>query len=48
MVKRKAFLPNPKLQDRVSQYGEHNCSAHNKKNVDYYESPCLSLFSNEL
>ena len=31
MVERKAFLPNPKHQYRVSQKGEHDGSADNKK-----------------
>ena len=34
-------------QYRVSQWGEHNCSAHNKKNGDYYEYPSLSHFMDE-
>ena len=45
---KKAFFANPKHQDRVSQYGEHNCSANNKNNEDYYEYPNLSLFTKEL
>ena len=48
MVERKVFLANPKPQDRVSQYGEHDCPAHNKKNGDYYEYPSLYHFMNEL
>ena len=39
MVERKASLANPKLQYRVSQYGEHDSSAHKEKNGDYYEYP---------
>ena len=31
MVERKAFLANPKHQYDVSQRGEHDCSAHNKR-----------------
>ena len=31
MVERKAFLANLKHQYYVSQCGEHDCSAHNKK-----------------
>ena len=27
MAKRKAFLANPKHQYRISQWGEHDCSA---------------------
>ena len=37
MVKKKAFVANLKHQYRVSQSEEHDCSAHNKKNEDYYE-----------
>ena len=44
---RKGFLPNPKHQHRVSQCGEHDYSAHNKKNVDYYEYPSLTHFTDE-
>ena len=40
MVERKAFLANPRLQYRASQCGEHVCSAHNERNVDY----CVSKF----
>ena len=29
---KKAFLSNPKHQNRVSQRAEHDCSAHDKKN----------------
>ena len=31
MMKGKAFLANPKHQYRVSQRGEHDCSAHKKR-----------------
>ena len=31
MVEGKAFLANAKHQDRISQCGEQNCSANNKK-----------------
>ena len=48
MAKRKAFLANPKHQDRVSQYGEHDCSANKKKNRDYCEYPNLFVFIDEL
>ena len=41
---KKAFLANPKIQYRVSQCGEHDCSAHNKMNLDYYEYPSSSHF----
>ena len=47
MVERKAFLANPKHQDRVPQYGEHDYRAHNKKNRDYYRYPSLSHFTDE-
>ena len=43
-VKRKAFLANPKDQYRVSQWGENYCSAHDKKNWDYYDCPSLHHF----
>ena len=45
---KKTFLANPKHQYRVSESGEHDYRANNKKNGDYYEYPCLSPFSNEL
>ena len=48
MVQRKALLANPKHQYRVSQCGEYDCSANNKKNGDYYEHPSLSHFTDEL
>ena len=48
MVKIKAFPANPKLQCCVSQWGEHNCSAHNRKNKDYYEYPSLFHFTDEI
>ena len=47
MVERKAFLANPKHPYCVSDYGEHYCSAHNKRNGDYYEYPSLTYFSDE-
>ena len=31
MVKRKAFLLNPTHQYRAFEYGQHDCSANNKK-----------------
>ena len=37
MVKRKTFLANPKDQDRVSHYREHDCGPNNKRNEDYYK-----------
>ena len=44
---KKSFLSNLKHQHRVSQYEEHDCSAHKKKNGDYYEYPGLSHSMNE-
>ena len=44
MVERRAFPANPKHQYCVSQGGEHDCSANNKKNGDYYEYSCLPDF----
>ena len=46
-VERKAFLANPKHQYHVSQREKCDCSAHNKKNGDYYEYPSLSCFTVE-
>ena len=48
MVERKTFLANPKYQYHVSQCGEHDCSANNKRNGDYYEYPSLPHFTDEL
>ena len=48
MVKRKAYATNPKLQYHVSQCREHDCSAYNRKNVDYYEYLSLSYFTEEI
>ena len=47
MVQRKAFPTNLKHQYCASQWGEHDCSAHNKKNVDCYEYPSLTHFMDE-
>ena len=47
MVETKAFVANPKHQYRASQWGEHDCSAHNEKNGDYNEYPSLSHFTDE-
>ena len=47
MVERKAFLTNPKHQHHLPQRREHDCSAYNKKNGDYYEYPSLSYFTDE-
>ena len=46
--RKKDFLPNPKHQCRVSQCGEHDSCANNKKNGDYYVHPRLSHFTDEL
>ena len=48
MVERNVFFVNSKLQDHVSQYGEHYRSANNKKDGDYYEHLSLSNFTGEL
>ena len=45
---KKTFLANPKHQDHISQFGEHDCSANNRKNGDYYAHLCLSHFTDEL
>ena len=45
---RKAFFANPMHQYRVSQCGEHDCHANNKKNGDYYVYQRLSHFTDEL
>ena len=37
MVERKGFLANPNNQRRVSEYGEHDCSA-NKKRMEIITS----------
>ena len=47
MVERKAFLANPKHEYCVSRCGEHDCSAHNRKNGDYNEYTSLSHFADE-
>ena len=44
MVEKKAFLTNPKHKDRVSHYGERDCSTKNKMNKDYHKYPSLSHF----
>ena len=48
MVEKKAFLANPKPQYHISQRGEHDCSANNKKSGFYYEYPSLTHFKDEL
>ena len=45
MVERNAFTANLKHQYGASQYGEHDCSAHNKKNANYYDYPSLTHFT---
>ena len=45
---RKAFLANPNHQYHVSQYGEQDFHANNKKNGDPYAYPCLYHFTDEL
>ena len=47
MVKRKALLANQKHQYRASERGEHDCSARNRKNGDYYKYRSLTHFTNE-
>ena len=47
-MEKEAFLANPKTQYRVSQWGEPDCSAYNKKNGDYYEYPTLSYLTDGL
>ena len=47
MGERKAFLANPKHQNRASQCGEHGCSANNEKNRVYYEYLSLSHFTDK-
>ena len=48
MMEKKAFLAIPKHQYHISQCGEHDCSANNKKNGDYYEYRSLSHLTDEL
>ena len=47
-MERKVFVAKLKHQYRVSQYGEHDCSATNIKNGDYYENLSLTRFVDEL
>ena len=47
MVPKKSFQANPKHQYYVSQCGEHDCSAQNKKNGDCYEYQSLSPLMRE-
>ena len=44
----KSFHANPKHQCHVSQCGEHDYSANNKMNGDYYEYASLSHFKDDL
>ena len=48
MVETKACPTNPKHQHRVSQCGEHDCRANNKKNGNNYKYPSLSYSIDEL
>ena len=45
---KKTFLANPKHQYRVCQREEQDCSAHIKKNRDYYKYTSLSYSINDL
>ena len=45
---KKAFLASPKHQYRLSQCGEHDCTANNKNSRDYSKYPSLSHFTDEL
>ena len=47
MAESKAFLANLMHQHHLSQQGEHNCNAYNKKDRDFYEYPSLSHFTDE-
>ena len=47
VMQKKAFLGNPKHQYRVSQCREHDCSANNKKDREYYKYLSLSYFTDE-
>ena len=47
MVEGKAFLANPKHQDCISQFGEHDCSANSKNNGDCYKHISLSHLREE-
>ena len=48
MVERKAFCANPKQQYRLSECEEHDPSANNKNDEDYYGYPSLSHFMDKL
>ena len=45
---KKVFPTNPKHQYHVPHRGEHDCSAHNKKNVDYNDNPGLTHLMEKL
>ena len=45
---KKGLLANPQHQYHVSQCGERDCHASDKKNGDYFEYPSLSHFTEEL
>ena len=45
---KKTFLVNLKHQFRASQCGEHDCSANNEKDGDFYYYPSLPHFTDEL
>ena len=40
----KGFVANARHQYNVSQCRKHDCSAHNKKNEDYYKYPSSTDF----
>ena len=44
---KKALLVNPKHQYSVYKWGEHDCCAHNNKNINYNEYPSWSPFTDE-
>ena len=44
----KAFPAKPKHQYSLSESAEHDCSATNKNNRDYYKYPSLSYFMDKL
>ena len=44
----KAFLTNPMHQHLGSQWGQHDCSANNKKNWDCYKYQSLPHFLGKL
>ena len=44
----KRFSCKSKASYHVYKWGEHDCSANNEKNGDYYEYPSLSHFMDEL